>query len=402
METLNNVFYKNNIQYWASGYSLLSLDYPIQEIYVWESSLSKIKKLDINFSTRDFPHIKTDNQIIRIYPVFFDKGNKRIVSDFINKKFKTTDIYPLQYVNINNKQILTGNNVEKLVGKKEITDKINTISPVDFFKAPYYSGYLHFPPKSESKYFDFFSIPKTIHQIWIGGEIPGFKKDYMDSIRKGMYDYQYKLWTNEDLTLDNFPITFHLIQSIREYMQKTGKNRYAQIGDIMRLEILYQNGGVYIDTNMEFVKYFGKLLKGTFVVCNEQPCGLDCETKTTKEEYISNGFFASIPYHPILKKGISLKEINFEIPVNKSTGPFYFRKCIKGYEKQVTILPTDYIYPYILYLTKYRKPTGDKCASKISGKDKIYAKDGIYMDFPCKKYPKAYLITHFILGGTWI
>ena len=38
----------------------------------------------------------------------------------------------------------------------------------------------------------------------------------------------------------------------------------------------------------------------------------------------------------------------------------------------------------------------------IAAGNTILVKDNVYVEFPCKKYPESYIITHFQLGGTWI
>ena len=62
----------------------------------------------------------------------------------------------------------------------------------------------------------------------------------------------------------------------------------------------------------------------------------------------------------------------------------------------------DYIYPYISYDSEYKQKTKDKCIYHKYAKNRIYVKENVYLEFPCKKYTKSYLITHFQLGGTWI
>ena len=91
-------------------------------------------------------------------------------------------------------------------------------------------------------------IPKIIHQIWIGGKIPPLQGLYSNTW-KDMKDWKYKMWGNKDLTEKNFPITWKYIQkSLDAGRNKLGnvKKKYAQVGDLMRLEILYKYGGVYL------------------------------------------------------------------------------------------------------------------------------------------------------------
>ena len=95
-------------------------------------------------------------------------------------------------------------------------------------------------------------IPKIFHQIWIGSALPPVLKPFMNTFKK-MPGYKYKLWKNTDLTEQNFPITWPYIQHI----MARRKIIYAMIADLMRLEILYHYGGIYVDTTAIAFKNFG-------------------------------------------------------------------------------------------------------------------------------------------------
>ena len=132
--------------------------------------------------------------------------------------------------------------------------------------------------------------------------MPDYLKLYTRDWKK-MRGWDYKLWGNDDLTYENFPKTWFLIKEILALE----KPIYAMISDLMRLEILYTHGGVYLDTTFEKVKNISKLLdkKGyDFVVSNEiSDPNLDLD-------YMSNSFIASIPHHIVLKRLLSPKKLN--------------------------------------------------------------------------------------------
>jgi mannosyltransferase OCH1-like enzyme len=60
-------------------------------------------------------------------------------------------------------------------------------------------------------------IPKIVHQIWIGGSSP-FKLHqlYMDTCNKLYKEWEYLLWTNDDINRVNFPKTYDYIEKIIE------------------------------------------------------------------------------------------------------------------------------------------------------------------------------------------
>jgi len=251
-------------------------------------------------------------------------------------------------------------------------------------------------------------IPKIIHQIWIGNQTPYLNSLYINSC-KNMKGWRHKIWNNYDITNINFPITFPYIKKIFDIGEKTNtlNQKYAQIADLMRLEILYNYGGVYVDTSMECVNNFDKLLNNKdykFVIANEDSCGFDCKNDKGNY-YISNGFFASTKNNTILKnmlKKESLNTIDFYSPfVNRETGPYFFGKHLHKYKnkKKVYMVPTEYIYPCSITDDNKCLKRKEFIGSNLEIKDKFNKK--IYLQYPCKKYPSSYTVRFWEVGGTW-
>lgn len=241
-------------------------------------------------------------------------------------------------------------------------------------------------------------IPKVYHQIWIGSKpLPEYYKLYRKSFKKYLPNYKYKLWRNKDITKENFPLTY-------KYIQKS--NVYAQISDLMRLEILYWHGGYYFDTTFELKKPLDPLFSKTpqtFVACNE--------VKQEDVGYLSNAFIGAIPKHPVLVRLLSKKKldrIDFSSEwVDTTTGPWYLKSGIRKGD-DVKIYPTLYFYPYVCWENPYRAPTRDKCLwrKRPKGKRNIYQitlkGKTAYLQYPCPHYSRSYAIKHFALGGSWL
>jgi len=207
-------------------------------------------------------------------------------------------------------------------------------------------------------------IPLFIHQIWFGDVLDkkSIRSILLKKVKKVAKDNQfgYKLWTNDDLTEENFPITWEYIQIAKKY----GKKRYAQISDLCRYEILNRYGGVYLDSLFEispkFCRYIKKYSSFSMIVANEDPCQLNCKSG---DKYLSNGFFASVSGCPSLQNLLhreSLKKINFKNDyINKETGPYFFRKGIV--KKDVHVIDTELIYPFMTHDSDYREGIENPC-----------------------------------------
>lgn len=97
-------------------------------------------------------------------------------------------------------------------------------------------------------------IPKKIHYMWFGGNpLPESTKKYIESWKKFCPDYEIKQWDET-----NFDV--HCCKYVEEaYNAK----KWAFVSDYARFNALYQDGGIYLDTDMEVLRSFDSLLKHT-------------------------------------------------------------------------------------------------------------------------------------------
>jgi len=96
------------------------------------------------------------------------------------------------------------------------------------------------------------SIPKVIHYCWFGdSKLPKLAEKCIKSWKKYCPDYKIICWNNE-----NFDITSN--QYVYE-AYKAGK--WAFVSDYVRLKVIYDNGGIYLDTDVELIKPIDKLLE---------------------------------------------------------------------------------------------------------------------------------------------
>lgn len=180
-------------------------------------------------------------------------------------------------------------------------------------------------------------IPKIVHQIWIGKAVPEKFKLFQESWKKYHPDWEYKLWIYQDVD------DFHFYN---EDLIKESRNP-GEISDIMRYEILYRFGGLYVDFDFECLRPHDELHKMYDFYIGIQP--LD-----TEFVQLGIGLIGSIPGHPILRHAIvsmrsSWNHLDYEHNPPKRTGPIFFTKSFfasAGKEGTVDIaFPVDYFYP---------------------------------------------------------
>ena len=88
-------------------------------------------------------------------------------------------------------------------------------------------------------------IPKKIHYCWFGGkELPQSARRYMESWKKHCPDWEIIRWDESNFDIQKYPFA--------EYCLKN--QEWAFLSDIVRLAVVYEYGGVYLDTDVEVLR----------------------------------------------------------------------------------------------------------------------------------------------------
>lgn len=96
------------------------------------------------------------------------------------------------------------------------------------------------------------SIPKVIHYIWLGGApLPKSVRKCIASWKKFCPEYEIKRWDETNLDLGE-----------NRYAREAYENKkWAFASDYFRLKIVYEEGGVYLDTDVELIKSLNSLIE---------------------------------------------------------------------------------------------------------------------------------------------
>ncbi len=96
------------------------------------------------------------------------------------------------------------------------------------------------------------SIPKIIHYCWFGGkDLPPEVLRCMDSWQQFCPDYKICRW-------DESNYDYTRLRYTREAYQE---KKWAFVTDVARLDIVYQHGGIYLDTDVQLLKPLDDLLE---------------------------------------------------------------------------------------------------------------------------------------------
>jgi mannosyltransferase OCH1-like enzyme len=203
-------------------------------------------------------------------------------------------------------------------------------------------------------------IPKIIHQIWIGDQSKR-PVSLMKTWETMNPDWEYRLWTD-----DNLP----------ELMCKNQFDKMVLIhgkADILRYEILYQEGGFFIDADSECTQPLDDfLLENDSFACYEN--------ESVRGDLVANGYLATTKENDLM--WVLMNEINKIPNINITdawlvTGPKLLTNTIKKIDyTELKVYPSHYFIP--------KHHTG----LEYTGDGKVYAKQYWGSTFGYDNIPK--------------
>lgn len=164
-----------------------------------------------------------------------------------------------------------------------------------------------FPKYCDIRRFPRQLIPKQIHYCWFGcNEMPDKLKKCIASWQEYCPDYEVICWDESKYDITQYSYT----------KQAYEQGKWAFVSDVARLDILYQFGGIYLDTDVELIRNLDDLLY--------QPafCGVE------KWRFANTGGgCGSMPGHPVIAKMLGLRKkigmLYADGTINMETNGFY-------------------------------------------------------------------------------
>lgn len=186
-------------------------------------------------------------------------------------------------------------------------------------------------------------IPKKIHYFWIGGAPkPESVQHCIDSWRKYCPDYEIIEWNESNYDFQK-----------NKYMaQAFAAKKWGFVPDYGRLDVIYEHGGIYLDTDVEIIRSFDPLLS------QEAFIGFEESGEDTYNVNCGQGFGA-VPHHEVVRQMRDyyddLSFLQEDGSLNMTPSPQYTTQVLLSFGliqkntqqelPRLTVYPTDVLCP---------------------------------------------------------
>jgi len=175
------------------------------------------------------------------------------------------------------------------------------------------------------------AIPRILHRIWVGpNPFPDEYAAYGEGWKRLHPEWEHRLWTE-----DNLPGDLERREAYEEHRVP------AERADILRYELLWRHGGVYVDADMEGLRPLDDLL-----------AGLEFFIAQNKPDQINNGILGSAPGHPIIREAMDeAAALDWNDPamdwrrrIKHDTGPGLMARIVARHP-EAEVFPPPVFYP---------------------------------------------------------
>ena len=144
-------------------------------------------------------------------------------------------------------------------------------------------------------------IPKKIHYVWVGGkEKPKDIQKCMNSWKEHLKGYEVIEWNENNFDMESHPFLKAAYKA----------KQWAYISDYIRAYVIYNIGGIYLDTDIILLDNFDNFLNHEAFVGFENA------------EHPFTAVFGAKPKHPFIKKMLDyydkLDSYNFDFSSNNT------------------------------------------------------------------------------------
>ena len=171
-------------------------------------------------------------------------------------------------------------------------------------------------------------IPQKIHYIWLGGQKKDkFLEACLLSWRLNHPNFEIIEWNEKNLDLEK-------ISDECEFFAQCRKRKlWAFMADYLRIKILYENGGIYIDTDVQSIKPINDLLDNNLILGYEMG------------NNINTGLIGATKHNKVIKNVLDFYK-NEIMNIKEYTIPTIMGIVMKRMKEEIKIFPRDYFSPY--------------------------------------------------------
>lgn len=133
----------------------------------------------------------------------------------------------------------------------EQLDEIDKLNGIEVYIGSFLSDNLNYIGDYKVKTNQEYRIPKIIHYCWFGGHsIPAEYEKNIESWKRFCPEYTIKLWDESNFDINQ---NKYVAQAYRE-------KKWAFVSDYARIKIIHDQGGIYLDCDVELLKKYDDFL----------------------------------------------------------------------------------------------------------------------------------------------
>jgi mannosyltransferase OCH1-like enzyme len=207
-------------------------------------------------------------------------------------------------------------------------------------------------------------IPRTLHVIWVGDESKR-PDNCIDTWRRHNPDWQLRVWGNAELAEYGWINARH--------MRAMARKELNGVADLMRWEILYNEGGFVVDADSVCQRPLAPwLFEGEACAC--------WENEVVRPGLIAAGYVASVPQNPFFGQLIIDLQNTERVDDRmawQSVGPLFLSQSHRKHAyANLTIWPSHFFIPRHFTGTAYAGPgqvfAGQEWGSTLRGYDELH------------------------------
>ncbi len=203
-------------------------------------------------------------------------------------------------------------------------------------------------------------LPKRLFYVWFGDDMPADVHACIQTWKLAMPDYEIIKIGEEKSKWFDFKAALeqcHWLKAVYD------RKLWAYVSDYVRLKVLYDHGGIYLDTDVTASKSFDPLLSASLFMGFQSPIE------------VNGAVIGSIKHHPFLRDMLDYYEKEKIFSSNRYLLPEIITYILKNKYKlatfdsrkdpkitklsRITIYPEETFYPF-----RYNEKFFDKCLTK--------------------------------------